>query len=205
MTVCWENLHHAQELQKQSHNKDVKPRSYALGNKVWLNSKYLKNKQKQKLETKFFGPFQVLHPIRKQAYKWELPKKWRIYDVFHILLLKQNTIRKNWVDKKISELDVSNKDSKEYKLEAIWDSTVYAKKSKSHLSGLYYLVTWKDYPKKENTWEPLLDVQHLKKLISSFHKSYSKKPSATSLPINCTPSMARLTIKPTRPIKQKRG
>ena len=39
--ICWENLHHTQELQKQTHNKDTKPRSYALGIKVWLNSKYV--------------------------------------------------------------------------------------------------------------------------------------------------------------------
>ena len=45
MTVCWENLYHAQELQKRAHNKGVKPRSYAPGNKVWLNSKYIKTKR----------------------------------------------------------------------------------------------------------------------------------------------------------------
>ena len=44
MTVCQENLHQAQELWKQAHNKGVKPKSYALGDKVWLNSKYLKTK-----------------------------------------------------------------------------------------------------------------------------------------------------------------
>ena len=39
MTVYHKNLHHAQELQKQAHNKDVKPNSYASSDKVWLNSK----------------------------------------------------------------------------------------------------------------------------------------------------------------------
>ena len=34
MIVCWENLHHAQKLQKRAHNKGVEPRSYATGNKV---------------------------------------------------------------------------------------------------------------------------------------------------------------------------
>ena len=57
MTVCRENLHHAQELQKQAHNKGVKPRSYAPGDKVWLNSKYIKTKRNRKLEAKFFRPF----------------------------------------------------------------------------------------------------------------------------------------------------
>ena len=34
MTVCQQNLHHAQKLQKQAHNKDVKLQSYAPGEKV---------------------------------------------------------------------------------------------------------------------------------------------------------------------------
>ena len=75
MIVCRENLHHAQEFQKQAHDKGVKSRSYTLGEKVWLNSKYIKIKRNRKLEAKFFGPFQVLHPIGKQVYKLELPKK----------------------------------------------------------------------------------------------------------------------------------
>ena len=88
MTVCQQNFYHAQELQKQGHNKGVKPRSYALGDKVWLSSKYLKTKWNCKLEAKFLCPFRVLHPVGKQAYNLELPKKWKIHDVFHILLLE---------------------------------------------------------------------------------------------------------------------
>ena len=75
MTVCWKNLYHAQGLQKQAHDKGVKPKSYAPGDKVWLNSKYIKTKWNRKLEVKFFRPFRVLHPVSKQAYKLELPKK----------------------------------------------------------------------------------------------------------------------------------
>ena len=32
-------------------------------------------------------------------------------------------------------------DNKKYKIEAIKDSTVYTKKAKGHLPGLYYLVS----------------------------------------------------------------
>ena len=73
--VCQESLHYAQELQKRAHNKGVKSWSYGSGEKIWLNSKYIKTKCNQKLDTKFFGPFRVLYPIRKQTYKLELPKK----------------------------------------------------------------------------------------------------------------------------------
>ena len=75
MTVCQQNLHHAQELQKRAHDKGVKPRSYAPGDKVWLSSKHLKTKRNRKLEAKFLGLFWVLHPVGKQTYKLKLPKK----------------------------------------------------------------------------------------------------------------------------------
>ena len=55
--------------------------------------------------------------------------------------------------KNVEELDASN-NSGEYKVETIWDSAVYTRESKlGHLPGLYYLVSWKEYPKEENTWE----------------------------------------------------
>ena len=88
MIVCRKNLYYAQELQKRAHDKGVKPRSYAPGKKVWLNSKFIKTKRNRKLEAKFFRLFRVFHPIEKQAYKLKLPKKWRIHDVFYLLLLK---------------------------------------------------------------------------------------------------------------------
>ena len=44
VTIYRKNLQHAQELQKQYHNKATKHKSYAPGKKVWLNSKYIKTK-----------------------------------------------------------------------------------------------------------------------------------------------------------------
>ena len=143
MIICKENFHHTQELQKRAYNKGVKPKNYALDDKIWLNSKYIKTKQNRKLETKFFGLFWVLHPVRKQAYKLEFPRKWKIYNVFYILLLKQDTTRKRRVNKNATELVKLNagKDSGKYELEAIWNNVVYARQSESsHLPELYYLV-----------------------------------------------------------------
>ena len=205
MTVCWENLYHVQELQKQAHDKGVKSRSYAPNDKVWLNSKYIKTKQNRKLEAKFFELFWVLHPVGKQAYRLKLPKKWRIHNEFYMSLLEQDTTRKGRVSEEVPELDAGDKDSEEYNVEAIWDSTVYANKLESgHLPGLYYLVAWKGYPEEENTWKLLSAVQHLKKLIISFYKDHLEKPTATSPPINSASPMARPTIKPTAKATTKR-
>ena len=57
ITVCCKNLHYAQELWEQAHNKSVQPKSCAPGDKVWLHSEYIKTKQNRKLKAKFFRPF----------------------------------------------------------------------------------------------------------------------------------------------------
>ncbi len=75
MEVCCQNFLHVQELQKRAHDKGVKSRSYTPGEKVWLNSRYIKTKRNKKLESKFFETFQVLHAVGKQEYKLELPTK----------------------------------------------------------------------------------------------------------------------------------
>ena len=73
-----------------------------------------------------------------------------MYNVFYILLLKQDITKKKRVWK-VLELNASN-NSKEYKMEVIWDIAVYANKSESgYLLGLYYLVAWKNYLKTNNT------------------------------------------------------
>ena len=119
MSMCRENLQHAQELQKRYHNKHAKPRSYALDDKVWLNSQYIKTKQNRRLEFKFFRPFRVLHPVENQAYKLELPKRQRIHNIIHVSLLEKVTTRKRRVEKKTSQLEFEDDESEEYKVEAI--------------------------------------------------------------------------------------
>ena len=102
MAACKKNLQDVQELQKQAHNEGTKPKSYALSEKVLLNNKYIKTKRNWKLEAKFFGSFRVLHPMGSQAYKFELPKQWKIHNVFYVFLLEQDITRNGRIDKKIA-------------------------------------------------------------------------------------------------------
>ena len=96
-------------------------------------------------------------------------------------------------------------DDKEYEVDGIRDSAVYAKESATgQLSGLYYLVSWKGYPEEENTWEPASAIQHLRRLITAYHKDNPEKPTATSDPVDTAPPMARPSAPP-RPIAKKQG
>ena len=103
------------------------------------------------------------------------------------------------------EFDAGN--NKEYEVEAIIDSAVYAKEAKRHLPDLYYLVFWKGYPKEESIWEPSSAVMYLRKIISTFHKDHPEKPMATSPPLDSSPPIAKLSVKlPVKPsAKQKRS
>ena len=109
-----------------------------------MNSKYIKTKRNQKLEAKFFRPFRVLRLVGSQAYQLELPKRWRIHDVFRVSLLEQDTTEKGRVDEKTAEqLEFeAGGNNEEYKVEGICDSTVYVKESEAgQLPGLYYLIS----------------------------------------------------------------
>ena len=209
INICQQNLLYAQKLQKRAHDKGVKPRSYALGEKVWLNSKYIKTKQNQKLEVKFFGVFRILHHVGKQAYKLDLPTKYKIYDVFHVSLLEQDTTRKERMNELFPEPEpeLYAGDNKEYKVEAIKNSAVYAKEAEGYLTGLYYLVSWKGYSEEKSIWEPSSTVIHLRKMISAFHKDHPEKSMATFPPLNSALPIAKLSVKlPVKPsTKQKQG
>ena len=120
-------------------------------------------------------------------------------------LLEQNTIWKGRVDENAIKQDAGN-NSGEYKVEAIWNSVLYARELESgHLTGFYYLVSWKRYSKEENTWELVLAVQYLKKVIGPFHKDYPDKPTATSSAIHNVPPTIKPIVKLTEPLKRKRG
>ena len=68
-------------------------------------------------------------------------------------LLEQNTMKKKRMNKLFpepeSKFDVGK--NKEYKVEAIIDSTIFDKEAKRHLPGLYYLVSLKSYPEEKST------------------------------------------------------
>ena len=105
-------------------------------------------------------------------------------------LLEQDTTRKGGVDKKVTEFEFETGNSGEYKVEAIWNNAVYANKTECYLPGLYYLVVSKGYLKEKNIWKPSSAVQHLKKLIISFHKEHPEKSTATFPSIDSAPPIS---------------
>ena len=67
--------------------------------------------------------------------------------MFLMSLLEQDIIKKG---REFSVSEFEPGDNKKYKVEAIQDNAVYAKKTNRHLPRLYYLVAWKGYSEEKN-------------------------------------------------------
>ena len=86
------------------------------------------------------------------------------------------------MDKTTTEQLEFSGNNKEYKVGDIYKSAFYIKNLEADYKlGLYYPVSWKNYPKVKNTEESALAVLHHQKLVSTFYKNYSNKPTATFL------------------------
>lgn len=79
----------ATAVQRKYAARKSKPRDYSAGDMVWLSGKNIRTKRLcKKLDFKYHGPFKVLEPIGKQAYRLELPDTMKIHLVFHVSLLE---------------------------------------------------------------------------------------------------------------------
>ena len=69
--------------------KSINPsRTFAPGDKVWLDARNLKIRTpSRKLSPRRYGPFKVLQRISLVAYRIELPQTMKIHNVFHVDLL----------------------------------------------------------------------------------------------------------------------
>ena len=125
-----------------------------------------------------------------------------------MLLLEHNITRRRRVDKAQPEpkknLEFETQDNNKYEAKAIINSVVYSQwaNNSDQMPSFYKLVLWKGYSKEENTWEPLLAVIHLQKLINTFHKEHLEKPTATSLLLDSILPMVRPIVP--KKLKQKR-
>ena len=60
---------------------------YKLHDKVWLESTNLRLPYNRKISTKREGPFKITKVIGPVNYQLELPKTWKMHNVFHACFL----------------------------------------------------------------------------------------------------------------------
>jgi hypothetical protein len=81
----------AQQRQKAFADKSRVEKTYKVGDKVLLSTKYpsLKHSKKScKLLPKWIGPFAVVQVVGPGAYELKLNPDWRVHPLFHVSLLE---------------------------------------------------------------------------------------------------------------------
>ena len=88
--------------------------------------------------------------------------------MFHVLLLEPANKTQGDIGKPPPPLEVDGKE--EYYVENILNS-------KYQWAKLYYLMKWRGYSKKENSWQPGKGLENTQK-TGAFHKRYQNKPGS---------------------------
>jgi len=169
---AFRNILQAQSVlrMKKKGSKSFKP--YKEGDQVWIEGTNLKTLYPTaKLGPKRYGPFKVLKQMSAAVYRVEIPKHWKIHNVFHANLImpyKETELHGPNYNRPPPDL-VDGEE--EYEVEKIIDMKQMGRGRKT-----YYLVKWKGYPTSDNSWEPT-DGIHADELIEEFKKK-NPRPKA---------------------------
>jgi len=127
------------------------PLAYQVGDLVMLNGRNIKTRRpSKKLDHRNQGPFQIEKTVSPLAVRLTLPRKWKIYNVFHVLLLEPYQTSKHQAPPDLSKVlreadDIEQ--SEEYHVDEVMSSVEYGWENNKRI---LYLVKWHDYPERKD-------------------------------------------------------
>ena len=141
---------------------------FSSGDQVLLSTEHLnlKNALIRKLKKRFVGPFFIVRPVGQVAYELDLPKTWKIHNVFHVSLLRPfrtSSWAQSTTSGQVEEIELENDEP--YDVEKLLRWRWAGPSTKRHKE---YLVLWKDYSLDDASWTPEENFtypEELKKMI----------------------------------------
>ena len=137
--------------QQADHNRTE--REFEVGEWVFVKLQpykqlSLKQKGKNKLAPKFYGPYQINKKISQVAYGLSLPETSRVHNVFHVSCLKRALGNNQTSQTTLPSLD----DEGRVILEP--EGILSTRERKLRYRTIKeYLIKWKDLPEEEASWE----------------------------------------------------
>ena len=147
---------------------------FEKGDKVWLEVKNLKcSIANPEFTPKREGPFTIIKVLSPITYQLCLPKTWKIHPVFHTSLL--SPYRKNSIhgpNFPAPPPDLIEGEEK-YEIEKILCHC-------GTLIAYMFLIQWKGYSAKEDSWILEQDLKHAKFTLNDYKKLHPSTFSTTS-------------------------
>ena len=116
------------------------------------------------------GPFTIKEVLSPITYRLNLPKTWKIHNVFHANLLSKFT--ENDIHGPNPEPPIPDviEGQEEYEVEGIIDHRIQKNQQQ-------YFVKWKGYDHYENSWEPEENLlPHAQDILKEYQKEHDLTP-----------------------------
>ena len=140
------------------------------GLKVWLLCRHISTRRpSSKLDVRRLGPYPIIGPVGRFAYKLLLPPSMKIHLVFHVSLLELHVANTFPGCVKPPPLPTQVDGLPEFEVNKILDSKFWHRK-------LFYLVDWVGYNVSEHPSEPAVNLAHATLEVQDFHARLPLKP-----------------------------
>jgi hypothetical protein len=176
-----QQVHHSYNIHAEFSDRKRRPTpNWQVGEKVYLNSKNIQTKRpSKKFDHKNFGPFKILAKIGTHAYRLEIPKTWRIHDVFHVNLLSKDHPDRFPNRSKPPPPTVEVDGEQQEVVERILNQRWTGKGKNRHIE---YLVKWKGYDDPiHDEWMDIRGMHNARQIIKDWHRKYPELDKVTNL------------------------
>jgi len=158
-------------MKKQADRKRGEAEEYQVGDLVLLSTKDLKwqmeGRRTEKLTERFVGLYKIKRVISTNAVELELPKTVKIHPVVNVSRIRRYREQVQGQKKQLALL-VIIEGEEEYEIEKVMN------KRKKH-SRWEYLVRWKGYMAKEDSWERKENLKNAKEAVEDYEREYRKE------------------------------
>ena len=146
---------------------------FTEGQKVWLDTRnFCVPGVSRKLVDWYAGPYMVKQKVGNLAYELRLPKDLTIHPVFHVSLLLPHKESRFPGRHPTEPAAIEVEGEEEYEVEKVLESRRYGRWKK-----LQYLVHWKGWGPKHDSWEDAMDLANAPRMVQEFHSAHPEAPS----------------------------
>lgn len=164
---------------------------FQVGDRVLLRRTHLRtDRPSQKLDDRLLGPFEILSPVGRAAFRLKLPPTFRAHPVFHVSLLEKWYPDKMNAHHQVPVAPVAvDEEGEHWEVEAIHDarwrprtgprrgrSNAPQKRSQRNSPILEFYVRWAGFTQEEDSWVLASDFDDDDELVLAFYREHPRHP-----------------------------